>query len=153
MVAGNALLQTAVSIVIVCSGSVVTLIVLIVSQPVAALTVSMIVPGIVNTCPSMVAGNALLQTAVSIVIVCSGSVVTLIVLIVSQPVAALTVSMIVPGIVNTCPSMVAGNALLQTAVSIVIVCNGRVVTLIVLIVSQPVAALTVSMIVPGIVNT
>src|SRR6188508_1335558 len=100
MVAGNALSQTAVSIVIVCSGSVVTLIVLIVSQPVAALTVSMIVPGIVNTCPRMVAGNALSQTAVSIVIVCSGSVVTLIVLIVSQPVAALTVSMIVPGIMN-----------------------------------------------------
>src|SRR6187401_1086698 len=107
MVAGNALSQTAVSIVIVCSGSVVTLIVLIVSQPVAALTVSMIVPGIVNTCPRMVAGNALSQTAVLFVIVCSGSVVTLIVLIVSQPVAALTVSMIVPGIVNTCPRMVA----------------------------------------------
>ena len=45
----------------------------------------------------MVAGNALLQTAVSMVIVCSGSVVTLIVLMVSQPVAALTVSVMVAG--------------------------------------------------------
>src|SRR5436190_1647334 len=136
--------------VIVCSGSVVTLIVRIVSQPVAALTVSVIVPGIVNRKSGVEGGNALLQTAVSIVIVCSGSVVTLIVLIVSQPVAALTVSVIVPGTVNRCPSIVAGNALSQTAVSIVIVCSGSVVTLIVLIVSQPVAALTVSVIVPGI---
>src|SRR6187455_1520660 len=101
----------------------------------------------------MVAGNALLQTAVSMVIVCSGSVVTIIVLIVSQPVAALTVSVIVAGAVNICPSMVAGNALLQTAVSIVTVCSGNDVTLIVLIVSQPDAALTVSMMEPGIVNT
>src|SRR4029078_7032870 len=125
----------------------------ILRQPVAAVTVSVVVQGIVNTCPSIVAGNALLQTAVSMVIVCSGSVVTLIVLIVLQPVEALTLWGIVPGIVNTCPSIVAGNALLQTAVSMVIVCSGSVVTIIVLIVSQPVAALTVSVIVPGIVNT
>src|SRR5687768_17308460 len=101
MVAGNELAHTAVSIVAVSSGSVVTLIVLIVSQPTVALTVSTMASRALRTCPMMVAGNELAHTAVSIVAVSSGSVVTLIVLIVSQPTVALTVSTMEPGALKT----------------------------------------------------
>src|SRR5690349_20434811 len=153
IVAGNTFAQTAVSIVSVCNGNEVTLIVLIVSHPVDAATVSTTVAGPVNICPSILARNMFAQTAVSIVSVCNGNEVTLIVLIVSQPVDAATVSTTVAGPVTICPSIVAGNMFAQTAVSIVIVCHGNEVTLIVLIVSQPVDAATVSTTVAGPVNT
>ena len=93
------------------------------------------------------------QTAVSIVFVNSGNEVTLIVLIVSQPAALETVSVTDPGTLKMCPKIVAGNALAQTAVSIVFVSSGNEVTLIVLIVSQPAALDTVSVIDEGALNT
>src|SRR5215471_92068 len=142
--AGKALAQTAVSMVVVSHGKVDTLIVRIVSQPVALLTVSVICPTPLKRCPKIVTGKALAHTAVSMVAVSNGRVPTLIVRIVSQPVALLTVSITVAGALNTWPRIVAGKALAQTVVSMVAVSNGSVPTLIVLIVSQPVALLTVS---------
>src|SRR5688500_480097 len=135
------------------SGSSVTLIVLIVSQPVVLLTVSVTDPIALNTCPKMVTGDALAHTAVSTVAVSSGSVVTLMVLMVSQPVLLLTVSVTDPIALKTCPKMVTGNALAHTAVSTVAVSSGSSVTLIVLIVSQPVVLLTVSVTDPIALNT
>src|SRR5688500_7973028 len=121
MVTGKALAHTAVSTVAVSSGSSATLIVRIVSQPVVLLTVSVTDPIALNTCPKMVTGKALAHTAVSTVAVSSGSSVTLIVRIVSQPVVLLTVSVTDPIALNTCPKMVTGNALAHTAVSTVAV--------------------------------
>jgi hypothetical protein len=152
IVAGKTFAHTAVSMVNVCNGNEVTLIVLIVSQPVVAATVSVTNPGAVNTCPKIVAGKTFAHTAVSMVNVCNGNEVTLIVLIVSQPVVAATVSVTDPGAVNTCPKIVAGKTFAHTAVSMVNVCNGNEVTLIVLIVSQPVVAATVSVTDPGALN-
>ena len=77
------------------------MIVLIVSQPAALETVSVIDPGALNTWPKSVAGNSFAQTAVSICLVSSGTEVTLIVLIVSQPAALDTVSVTDPGAGNT----------------------------------------------------
>ena len=141
------------SIVAVNSGNVVTLIVRIVSQPVVEEIVSVTEPTPLNTCPKMVVGKLLAQTAVSIVVVNSGSVVTLITLIVSQPVEEETVSVTEPIPLKTCPKMVTGKVLAQTAVSIVVVNIGSVVALIVLIVSQPEADETVSVTDPTWLNT
>ena len=140
----------------VSNGIVVTLIVLDVSQlPVVLITVSINVPGPLNTCPSMVAGYPFAHTVTLTVVVSNGIVVTLIVLNVSQlPVVLATVSINVPGALNTCPSMVAGYPFAHTATLTVVVNNGIVVTLIVLDVSQlPVVLITVSMREPGALNT
>ena len=153
IVAGNTFAHTAVSIVTVFNGRLVTLIVLIVSQPVVLGTVSVTLPGAANTCPKIVAGKTFAQTDVSIVVVGSGIEVTLIVLIVSQATVPGTVSVTLPGAANTCPNIVAGNTFAQTAVSIVVVGSGIDVTLIVLIVSQPVVLGTVSVTLPGAANT
>src|SRR5687767_4921555 len=156
MVTGKALAHTAVSTVAVNSGSVVTLIVLIVSQPVVVLdTVSVTDPTSLNTCPKMVTGKALAHTAVSTVAVNSGSVVTLIVLIVSQHVVVLdTVSVTDPTSLHTCPMLVTRQALSHTSVSTVVVYTTILLSLIVLIVSQPVVVLdTVSVTDPTSLNT
>ena len=76
----------------------------------------------------------------------------MIVLIVSHPAALDTVSVIDDGALKMCPNIVAGNPLAQTAVSMVFVSNGNDVTLIVLIVSQPAALDTVSVIDAGALN-
>ena len=91
------------STVLVSNGTVVTLIVLNVSQlPVVLNTVSINVPGAVKRWPNIVVGNAFVQTVMSTVLVSSGTVVTLIVLNVSQlPVVLNTVSINVPGALNT----------------------------------------------------
>ena len=140
----------------VSNGTVVTLIVLNVSQlPVVLITVSINVPGAINTWPSIVTGNAFSQTEILTVEVSNGTVVTLIVLNVSQlPVVLITVSINVPGALNTWPSIVTGKAFSQTVMLTVEVSNGTVVTLIVLNVSQlPVVLMTVSINVPGALNT
>jgi hypothetical protein len=142
-----------VSMVAVSSGVVVRFMVLIVSQPVAEATVSVMLPAAVNTCPKMVTGKALMHTAVSMVAVSSGVVVRLMVLMVSQPLVEATVSVMLPAAVNTCPNTVTGKALMHTAVSMVAVSSGVVVRLMVLMVSQPVAEATVSNTVPAAVNT
>ena len=93
--------------VVVSSGSSVTLIVLSVSQPpVVEATVSEIDPGAVNTLPSKVYGNSFAQTAMFTVELSNGSSATVIVLMVSQPTEAVTVSVTEPGVVNICPSNV-----------------------------------------------
>src|SRR5687767_13360900 len=81
---GNSLAQTERLTVEVSSGSSATVMVLIVSQATPAM-VSVIDPGAGNTCPSKVNGNSLAHTERSTVVVSSGSSVTVIVLIVSQP--------------------------------------------------------------------
>ena len=103
----------------------------------------------------MVAGYPFAHTVVLTVVVNSGIVVTLIVLNVSQlPVVLVTVSINVPGALNTWPSIVTGNTFSQTEILTVEVSNGTVVTLIVLNVSQLLVVLmTVSINVPGALNT
>src|SRR5688572_15142076 len=147
---GNSLAQTERLTVEVSSGSSVTVIVLIVSQPVPGI-VSVIEPAISKTCPSKVNGNSLAHTERSTVVVSSGSSVTVIVLIVSQPVPGI-VSVIEPAISKTCPSKVNGNSLAHTERSTVVVSSGSSVTVIVLIVSQPVPGI-VSVIEPAISKT
>ena len=103
MVAGYPFAHTVAFTVVVNNGTVVTVIVLNVSQlPVVLATVSIREPGAVNMCPSMVTGNAFSQTVKLTVLVSNGTVVTLIVLNVSQlPVVLMTVSINVPGALNT----------------------------------------------------
>src|SRR4029078_3950604 len=124
----------------VSSGRSATLIVLKVSQPpVVEATVSVSDPTALNTCPPNVYGNAFAQTERLTVEVSNGSSVTLIVLKVSQPpVVEATISVSDPTALNTCPPNVYGNALAQTERLTVEVSKGSSVTLIVLIVSQPV---------------
>ena len=141
--------------VVVSNGNSVTLIVLIVSQPpVVDATVSIMVDGVANTCPSNVYGNSEAHTSILTVVVNNGSSVTLIVRIVSQPpVVDATVSIMVDGVANTCPSKVYGNSEAHISMFTVVVSNGNSVTLIVRIVSQPpVVDATVSMIVPGVLK-
>src|SRR3989337_727110 len=140
---------------VVSNGSSVTLIVRIVSQPPVVLdTVSIIVDGVANTCPWKVYGNSECDTSMFTSVVSNGSSVTLIVRIVSQPPVVLdTVSIIVDGVANTCPSKLYGNSEAHTSMFTSVVSNGSSVTLIVLIVSQPpVVDVTVSMIVPGVLK-
>src|SRR5678815_6121447 len=129
----------------VSNGSSVTLIVLIVSQPVPGI-VSLIEPAAVKICPLNVYGNSLAQTERLTVEIRSGNSVTLIVHNVSQPpVVEATVSVREPTALNTCPWNVYGNSLAQTAMLTVEVSSGRSVTVIVLNVSQlPVVEVTVS---------
>ncbi len=83
-------------------------------------------------------GNALVQTDTFTVEVSNGMVVTLIVLTVSQPeVVEATVSINEPAALKRWPSIVVGNALVQTDTLTVEVDSGIAVTLIVLTVSQP----------------
>jgi hypothetical protein len=92
----------------VSSGSSVTLIVLMVSQPVPGI-VSVMVPAAVKICPLKVYGDSLVQTERLTVEVSNGSSVTLIVLNVSQPpVVEATVSVSEPTALNTCPGMYTG---------------------------------------------
>ena len=79
------------------------LIVLIVSHPVALDAVSIIVPAAVNVWPRKLNGSSLAQIVALTVFVLSGLTATLIVLIVSHPVALETVSIIVPAAVNVWP--------------------------------------------------
>src|SRR5262245_18690342 len=97
----------------------------------------------------MVAGNSLAQTTVSATVVGSAILVTLIVLIVSQQVVLVIVRDNDPIAANTWPKIVAGNSLAQTAVSTTVVGSAMLVTLIVLIVSQPIVDGTVSVNEPG----
>src|SRR5688500_19535421 len=115
------------------------LIVLMVSQPpVVDATVSITEPGALNTWPSNLYGNPLAHASMLTAVVKSGSSVTLIVLIVSQPpVVDATVSITEPGAENTCPSKLYGNPLAHTSRLTLVVSSGCSVTLIVLIVSQP----------------
>src|SRR5689334_13179189 len=152
IVTGKLLAHTAVSTVDVNNGSFVTVIVLIVSQPVALLTVSVTLPTSLNTSPKVASRELLAHSAVATVDVNNGSFVTVIVLIVSQPVALLTLSVTLPTSLNTWPKIVTGKLLAHTAVSTVDVNNGSFVTVIVLIVSQPVALLTVSVTLPTSLN-
>src|SRR3990170_849785 len=141
--------------VVVNNGCLVTLIVLMVSQALVVLaTVSMIVPTVLKMCPSKLYGNALAHISRLTVVVNNGCSVTLIVLMVSQaPVVLATVSMIVPTVLKMCPSKLYGNALAHTSMLTVVVNNGCSVTLIVLMVSQPLVVLaTVSMIVPTVLK-
>src|SRR3990170_4676073 len=152
---GNALAHTSMLTVVVNNGSFVTLIVLMVSQPpIVDTTLSTMVEGASNTCPSNVYGNALAHTSMLTVVVNNGCSVTLIVLMVSQaPVVLATVSMIVEGVSNTCPSKLYGNPLVHTSMLTVVVKRGSSVTLIVLMVSQPPVVLaTVSLIDPTILK-
>ena len=93
----------------------------------------------------------MVQTATLTVDVSNGVVVTLIVLMVSQLLVVLaTVSINEPAALKMCPSIVVGNALAQTETLTVDVSNGVVVTVIVLMVSQPLIVLaTVSINVPA----
>src|SRR5688572_19572335 len=143
---GNSLAQTERLTVEVSNGSSVTLIVLIVSQPIRGI-VSMMVPAALKICPPKVYGNSLAQTERLTVEVSNGSSVTLIVLIVSQPVPGI-VSVMVPAALKICPPKVYGNSLAQTERLTVVVSNGSSVTLIVLMVSQPVPGI-VSVMVPA----
>src|SRR3990170_2352702 len=115
---------------VVSNGSSVTLIVRIVSQPPVVLdTVSIIVDGVANTCPSKLYGNSEAHTSMFTSVVSNGSSVTLIVRIVSQPpVVDATVSIKVPGAANTWPSIVAGNSFEHSATSTVDTNNGLMVT-------------------------
>ena len=97
----------------------------------------------------MVNGKRLAQTVVSITLVNNGATVTLIVLLISQPVAEAIVSVTEPAAVNVCPYILAGNWLAQTVVSITLVNNGATVTLIVLLISQPVDDAIVSVTEPA----
>ena len=90
---------------------------------------------------------------VSTVCVLKALTVTLIVLIVSQLVALETVSIIVPAAKKVCPRKLNGSSFAQIVVSTVLVFNELTATLIVLIVSHPVALDTVSIIVPAALNT
>src|SRR5206468_2043784 len=103
----------------------------------------------------MVAGNAFSQTVILTVDGINVTAVTLMVLTVSQPPVVLTtVSMREPGALNRCPSIVAGNAFLQTVILTVDVINVIAVTLMVLAVSHPPVVLTtVSVSVPGALYT
>src|SRR5687767_4528921 len=149
---GNSLAQTERVTVVVSNGSSVTVIVLTVSQPVPGI-VSVIEPATSKTCPSKVNGNSLAQTAMFKVEVSNGSSVTLIVLIVSQPVPGI-VSVIEPAAVKTCPLKIYGNSLAQTERLTVVVSSGSSVTLMVLKVSQPpVVEATVSVSEPTPLNT
>ena len=142
--------------VVVSNGKAVTVIVRIVSHPVVVLaTVSVNVPAALNTLPSKVYGKLPAHTAMFTVVVNNGIVVTLIVLIVSQPVVVLaTVSINDPGKLNICPSIVAGKLLAHTVAFTVVVSNGKAVIVIVRIVSHPVVVLaTVSVNVPAVLNT
>src|SRR5688572_10859742 len=147
---GNSLAQTERSTAVVSSGSSVTVIVLMVSQPVPAI-VSVMTPAVSKTCPSKVNGNSLAQTERSTAVVSSGSSVTVIVLMVSQPVPAI-VSVMTPAVSKTCPSKVNGNSLAQTERSTAVVSSGTIVTVIVLMVSQPVPGI-VSVMTPAVSKT
>src|SRR3990170_4601423 len=141
--------------VVVNNGCLVTLIVLMVSQALVVLaTVSMIVPTVLKMCLSKLYGNALAHTSMLTVVVNNGCSVTLIVLMVSQPpIVDATVSMMVEGASNTCPSNVYGNVLAHTSMLTAAVKRGSSVTLIVLMVSQPLVVLaTVSVIVPTVLK-
>src|SRR5688572_12432797 len=101
----------------------------------------------------MVTGKALAHTAVSTVVVNSCSKLTLIVRMVSQPVAAPRSAESRVGKVYTCPSKAYGNWFAHTSILTVVVCSGKVVKLIVRIVSQPLAEETVSVTDPTPLNT
>src|SRR5437870_5587404 len=89
--------------------------VLMVSQPAMGM-VSVLVPAVMNTCPSNVYGKPLAQTSTVTVDVSSGSWLTVMVLMVSQPpMVEVTVSVMVPAVLNTCPSKVYGKPLAQTS--------------------------------------
>src|SRR5690606_7374341 len=152
---GNSLAHTSISTAAVNNSSRATGIVLIVSQtPVVDATGPVMVDGASNTWPSNVYENSLAHTAISTVAVNNGSSVTVIVLIVSQPpVVDATVSVMVDGASNTCPSNVYGNSLAHTSRLTSAVSNGSSVTVIVRIVSQPAVDPTVSIIVDGPSNT
>src|SRR5688572_14397603 len=148
---GNSLAQTERLTVEVSSGSSATVMVLIVSQATPAM-VSVIDAGAGNTCPSKVNGNSLAQTERLTIEVSSGSSATVMILIVSQSTPA-RLSVIDPGAGNTCPSKVNGNSLAQTERLTVEVSSGSSATVMVLIVSQPTEAATVSVMDPGAGNT
>ena len=95
------------------------------------------------------------HTVAFTVVVSNGKLVTVIVLMESQPPVVLTtVSVNTPAVLNTLPSKVYGKLPAHTAMFTAVVSNGNAVTLIVLIVSHPVVVLvTVSVNDPGIVNT
>ena len=140
---------------VVIAGVTITLSVRIVSQPpVVFLSVSVLVPATLKTWPNQVNGSWLAQTVVSRDVVIAGVTMTLNVLIVSHPpVVFLIVSVLVPAAVNTCPNHVNGSLFAQIVVSREVVRAGVTITLKVLIVSQPpVVFLTVSVLVPAVVN-
>src|SRR5690606_38393418 len=103
---GNSLAHTSMLTVVVNNGSSVTLIVLIVSQIGSDSTRSMMVDGPSNRCPSKVYRNSLAHTSILSVVVNNRSAVTVNVLILSQPAVDPTVSVMVDGPSNTCPSNV-----------------------------------------------
>ena len=141
---------------VVIAGVTITLSVRIVSQPpVVFLSVSVLVPATVKTCPNQVNGSWLAQTVVSRDVVSAGVTVTLSVLIVSQPpVVFLSVSVLVPATVKMWPNQVNGSWLAQIVVSRDVVIAGVTITLSVRIVSQPpVVFLSVSVLVPAAVKT
>src|SRR5436189_2092979 len=93
--------------------------------PMVEVTVSVMVTAVLNTCPSNVYGKPLAQTSTVTVDVSSGSWLTVMVLMVSQPpMVEVTVSVMVPAVVNTCPSNVYGKALAQTSTVTVDVSSG-----------------------------
>ena len=153
---GSLFAQIVVSRDVVRAGVTTTLSVLIVSQPpVVFLTVSVLVPAAVNTWPNHVNGSLFAQIVVSLDVLRAGVTTTVNVLMVSHPpVVFLTVSVLVPAAVNTCPNHVNGNLFAQMVVSRDVVRAGVTVTLSVLMVSHPpVVFLTVSVLVPAVVNT
>src|SRR5688572_6520429 len=121
-----------------------------VSQPEPGI-VSVMTPAVSKTCPSKVNGNSSAQTERSTAVVSSGSSVTVMVLMVSQPVPGI-VSVTTPAVSKTCPSKVNGNSLAQTERSTAVVSSGSSVTVIVLMVSQPVPGI-VSVTTPAVSKT
>src|SRR5213592_3544835 len=111
--------------------------------------VSVIVLAVLKTCPSNVYGKPLAQTSTVTVDVSSGSWLTVMVLMVSQPpMVEVTVSVMVPAVLNTCPSNVYGKPLAQTSTVTVDVSSGSWLTVMVLMVSQPAPGM-VSVMVPA----
>src|SRR5205809_6404275 len=124
--------------------------VLMVSQPAPGMA-SVIVAAALNTCPSNVYGKPLAQTSTVTVDVSSGSWLTVMVLMVSQPAPGM-VSVIVAAALKTCPSNVYGKPLAHTSRLTVVVSSGNSVTVMVLTVSQPTPAI-VSVMILAALNT
>src|ERR1044072_8495213 len=149
---GNWLVQTVALVVSLSTLFIVRMRLIIESQPLLLVSVSLYVPAVLNCVPFQVYGNWLVQTVALVVSLSTPFIVNMRLIIESQPLLPVRVSLYVPAILNWVPFQVYGNWLVQTVARVVSLRTLFIVNMRLIIESQPLLPVRVSLYVPAILN-
>jgi len=149
---GNWLVQTVARVVSLSTLFIVNIRLMIESQPLRLVRVSLYVPAVLNCVPFQVYGNWLVQTVALVVSLSTLFIVRIKLIIESHPLLLVRVSLYVPAVLILVPFQVYGNWLVQMVALVVSLSTLFTVRMRLMIESQPLRLVRVSLYVPAVLN-